>query len=193
MGRLYRPHVPVEVRCRVALRQLGEMWIDEVIERNRASAKDAYIKSIAPGVPKRSLGRLLEEKLAALADLLDCDVSDLRLDHDPALATRMKRTVYKKTLYSPDANDPEHLRYRPHGPEFDGSHLIKTNVRGDHGQFPDRVLIKRERQRLNKKMKKKRGKLRSAPLRSASRWPAKGTQKFNSRSKRYEASRPIDR
>lgn len=47
--------------------------------------------------------------------------------------------------YEPDANDPDHLFYRPHGPEFDGSHLIKTNVRGDHGQHPDRVLIKKQK------------------------------------------------
>jgi hypothetical protein len=77
---------------------------------------------------------------------LGCNRHDLRLDHDPPLAARprFRRGLGKKTYYQPPANDPDHLVYRPHGPEFEGSHLIKTNVRGDHGQFPDRVLIKRE-------------------------------------------------
>lgn len=48
-------------------------------------------------------------------------------------------------IYSPDANDARYLEYLPHGPEFDGSHLIKTNIRGRHGQHPDRVLIKKAR------------------------------------------------
>ena len=54
----------------------------------------------------------------------------------------MRRTRAGKTLYSPDANDPEHLVYRTAH-----AHLIKTNVRGEHGQHPDRVLIKKERRR----------------------------------------------
>lgn len=129
MPRLYRPHVPVEVRCRVAMRQLGEMWPDNVIEAVRAMRGG-------------SLGALLSVLLAKLAGLLGCDVEDLRLDHDPALATRMRRTRAGKTLYSPDANDPAHLIYRTAH-----AHLIKTNVRGDAAQHPDRVLIKRARRK----------------------------------------------
>ncbi len=149
MARLYRPPIPIETKCRVALRQLGEMFIDDVIVANRFVPRDTR---------HRSLGRLLDEKLVALAELLKCEVSDLRLDHDPALGARPKhrRGLGKKTYYIPDANDPAHLFYRPHGPQFEGSHLIKTNIRGDHGQHPDRVLIKKAR-RAERGPKPKRG------------------------------------
>lgn len=133
MPRLLRPHISVETRCRVVLRQLGEMFPDSVIEANR-----------------RHLGHLLRCTHARLADLLGCDLRLLRLDHDPALALREK--IFKNGVhvgYKPDACDPEYLIYRTaHG------HHIKTNVRGDGAQFPDRVLIKRERKRQRKKVGK---------------------------------------
>lgn len=146
--RLFRPHIPVEVRCRVALRQLGEMWPDRVIEEYRLD------RTVAP-THRKSHGKLLADLLHKMGDLLGCDVVDLRLDHDPPLAARpqFRRGLGKKVYYQPDANDPEHLRYRPHGPEFEGSHLIKTNIRGDHGQHPDRVLIKRARKRQKRAKK----------------------------------------
>jgi hypothetical protein len=65
------------------------------------------------------------------------------LDHDPPLGARMKRTMLDGTIvYSPDANDPRHLVYRTAV-----DHQIKTNVSGEHGQHPDRVLIKKQRRR----------------------------------------------
>ncbi len=167
MPRLYRPAIPVEVKVRVALRQLGEMFPDDAIKA---------------ALGKRGrLGGLLEQKLSELAKLLGCEVQDLRLDHDPPLGARpQERRGLGKTRYIPDANDPEHLKYRPHGPQFDGSHLIKTNVRGDHGQHPDRVLIKKQR-RIERGPRPKRGpKIRSrgfasksgAKLRSGKqKWP----------------------
>lgn len=115
------------------------------------------------GTPEWPLGCRLDFLLRLLAKQIGCDLSDLRLDHDPPLAARPKerRGLGKKTYYVPDANDPDHLFYRPHGPEFEGSHLIKTNVRGDHGQHPDRVLIKKQR-RIERGPKPKRGpKIRS--------------------------------
>jgi hypothetical protein len=181
MTRLYRPHIPLEVRCRVALRQLGELWPDEALKANEGA-----------------LGDFLARLLSKLAELLGCKVSDLRLDHNPPLAARprFRRGLGRKTYYQPPANDPDHLAYRPHGPEFAGSHLIKTNIRGDHGQHPDRVLIKRERQRREKRPKKRgqsywamKRKLQNRPqfakgrpLKSASRWP-KG-RKISNRRKR---------
>ncbi len=142
MGRLYRPHVPVDVRVLVAVH-------------------GCYIAGINPPCREEgeSLSSLLARQLAALAAQLGCEVSDLRLDHDPPLAARPKhrRGLGKKTYYIPDANDPHHLNYRPHGPQFDGSHLIKTNVRGDHGQHPDRVLIKKQHRLENPGRAKKSG------------------------------------
>ena len=166
MSRLYRPSVPVEVKCRVALRQLGELWPDDVINANRPNPST-----------RRSLGGLLEKLLPRLAELLGCDRADLRLDHDPPLAARPqeRRGLGRKTYYVPDANDPEHLFYRPHGPEFTGSHLIKTNVRGDHGQYPDRVLIKRERRRKDKRKRRPKTKIKQ---RKGFKWP---TRRFRRR------------
>lgn len=155
MSRLWRPIIPVEVKCRVALRQLGyeEMAI-----------------AVALAVNDGKLGAFLTKALVCVAQHLDCTVKDLRLDHDPPLGARPKfrRGLGKKTYYQPDANDPDHLLYRPHGPEFEGSHLIKTNVRGEHGQHPDRVLIKKERRRL-RKGKKRRFKRKIAAR--ANPWP----------------------
>lgn len=151
MARLLRPAIPLEVRCRVALRQLGEMWPDSVIEANR-----------------RGHGRLLRDLLVRLAALLECDPRQLQLDHDPALAIRTR--IIRNRIhvgYRPDANDPEYLIYREAH-----SHHIKTNVRGIGAQHPDRVLIKKERRR-EKRLKavdflKNR---RETKIKHKSKWP----------------------
>lgn len=166
MARLYRPAIPVEVRCRVVLRQLGEMFADDVIRANRF---------VPRAVPTRSLARLLAEKLEQLAALLKCEVKELRLDHDPALGLREKIGDGKKTRYVPDANDPEHLAYRPHGAEHAGSHDVKTRIRGDHGQYSDIVLIKRERRRERRACNKPAKKARV--LAKKTKWPKRSFQK----------------
>lgn len=158
--RLLRPAIPDSVKCRVALRQLGEMWPDAVM----AAAKDAG-----------RIGKLAVELHARLAELLNCPPADLRLDHNPALGMRDK--VFVKGVhvgYKPHANDPEHLVYRTHQ-----DHLIKTNVRGDGALHPDRVYIKRAK-RLERAAANPEKFVRSKQkLRSASRW-SKG-QKIPSR------------
>lgn len=180
--KLYRPTIPVEVKCRVALRQLGELRVDAVIEFNRPSKAAGYMVGVV-GLSGRSLGRLLTEAMERLAETMCCNVSDLRLDHDPPLGARQKerRGLGKNTYYIPDANDPDHLFYRPHGPQFEGSHLIKTNIRGDHGQHPDRVLIKKAR-RIERGPKPKRGRKIGSPPGFYSRdtkpaWPKRPFQK----------------
>jgi hypothetical protein len=130
MARLFRPAIPIEVKVRVLLRQLGEMFPDAVVAEHR-----------------RGLGSFAAALQGRLADLLQCSPSDLRLDHDPALALRDRTGEGRKTVYRPDANDPDFLAYRPHGTEFAGSHDVKTRIRGDNGQFSDLTLIKRERRR----------------------------------------------
>lgn len=163
MAKLYRPSIPVKIKCRVALRQLDYS----------ANERDEIIR----GSNRRHAG-LLVSLLDRLAQKMGCEVSQLRLDHDPALGARPKTGDGKQTRYTPDANDPDALRYRPHAPEFEGSHLIKTNVRGDHGQYPDRVLIKKEKRRqkaeaegLDKNMKKKRRDLRSGSTHNGAHKP----------------------
>ncbi len=143
MPRLLRPHIPLETRCRVALRQLGEMWPDRFLDGARMIGW--------------SMRETLDHLLARLSELLACDVKSLALDHDPALAAREK--VFRKGVhvgYVPDANDPEYLIYREKH-----AHHIKTNVRGDGAQHPDRVLIKKNR-RIERGPRPKRG----PPIRS---------------------------
>lgn len=142
MPRLYRPTVPIEVKVRVVLRQLGERFPGEAIAAARGR--------------RGRLGGFLQGKLADLAKLLGCEVSDLRLDHDPPLGARPKRGAGERTVYTPGANDPEHLKYRPHGTQFEGSHDVKTRIRGDHGQLSDIALIKKNR-RIERGPKPKRG------------------------------------
>lgn len=138
MARLYRPHIPLLIRAQVAERQMAE--------KVHCLPTNGFGRHLRDD-PNASARKRLDATLFHLARIFGCEVSDLRLDHDPPLAARPKerRGLGKKTYYVPDANDPDHLFYRPHGPEFNGSHLIKTNVRGDHGQHPDRVLIKKQK------------------------------------------------
>lgn len=139
MARLYRPHIPIQVKCLVGLRQTG--W--------QTPSAIAMLFRLHKG----HLGKLLDSILIELAAKLGCKVHELRLDHDPPLALRKRRLYgYPQTAccYVPDANDPDHLRYRPHGAEHDGSHDVKTRVRGDHGQYSDLALIRREKRRTAK-------------------------------------------
>lgn len=166
MPRLYRPHIPLEVKCRAALRQLEERELpDLVVARWRAI--------------EGGLAPLLEYLLGRLAKKFSCEVKDLRLDHDPALGLRRRRGEGKRTVYTPAANDPEFLNYRPHGTQFAGSHDVKTRIRGDGAQYSDLTLMKRERKREKKAaakdLKKKRPVWRSRPMGKAanSRWQSR--------------------
>lgn len=191
---LYRPHIPYEVRCRVALRQLGGYNIDAKIESEHPAAG---------GLGYEKLLRTV--LLPSLVARLGCTVSDLRLDHNPALGLRRKRRTGQTVMrggvlidvvkYTPDANDPDALIYRD-----DHAHHIKTNVRGDGAQFSDTALMKRERRRKKKAAAKPCGycgrvhmngcsKVRRATLRSGRKvkatiparvdpWGPKGSRKF---------------
>lgn len=87
-------------------------------------------------------------------------------DHNPPLRTRGYNPRRKDVAarYTPHANDPDHLIHRTVH-----AHKIKTNIRGDGAQFPDRVLIKRERKRERKKMREKSRKIPVAARRNP--WP----------------------
>ena len=132
--RLLRPHIPLEVRCLVALRQLECIPLVVLAVGGGTSA-------------------LLKALLQNLAVKLGCDVADLRLDHNPALGLR--DFDWHTQTYVPAANDPEYLIYRTKQ-----DHHIKTNVRGDGAQRSDTAMMKRERRRLKKKRPGRR--LRSA-------------------------------
>lgn len=170
MPRLYRPHIPLSVKCAVAERQVFalNLWMNNFgvpmsIEQYHQSG---YIKLA-------NFRHRLEDILGLLAGHFRCQVSDLRLDHNPPLGARVRSGEGKGTVYDPDANDPAHLLYRPHGPEFEGSHLIKTNVRGEHGQHPDRVLIKKhKRLEMGPRPKRPSG-LSKKPGAPKQKWPSR--------------------
>lgn len=158
MPRLLRPAIPLDVRCLVAMRQLGEMWPNSVL--------DAH---------KRGHGRLLRTLLASLAEQLGCEPGDLQLDHDPALGVREK--VFRDGVhvdYVPPANDPGALIYREKT-----AHGIKTRVRGERGQFSDLTLIKRQRRRERPRPAKPKARLKTkgfAKIKNKSNWPKRPFQ-----------------
>lgn len=97
-----------------------------------------------------TLKQLLERRLQFVADhVLKCPRSELRCDHNPPLRARPYNPRIKDVAarYTPNANDERYLFFRPQSAEYEWSHHIKTNVRGDGAQYPDRVLINRERRR----------------------------------------------
>lgn len=150
MSRLVRPHIPVEIRAKVIMRQAIECGMDR-------SAIDLLPQAMKPS-------RIVRFLLARLFP-----GEQVHLDHDPALGARKK--VYRNGVhvdYSPKANDPRYLIYRTKT-----EHQLKTNVRGEHGQYPDRVLIKKQR-RLERGTKR-----RKVKIRSANRWPPRGSRKIS--------------
>lgn len=152
-----RPNIPVATKLAVAGRQIQNIGgLDILMEY--AMKKEG-----------ETMTHLLERRLVGLASLLGCPRQDLRLDHDPALRWRRYDPRVKNVAarFQPNANSPEHLIYRTKE-----DHHIKTQIRGEHGQHADMVLIRRERKRENPKPKRKH-KLASRPLRSANRWVSK--------------------
>lgn len=123
---------PASVRVVVALRQLEAFGAsDALTTRGDGEKVDAF----------------LERLLLGLALYIGCARGDLRLDHEPMLRRRTYDPTVAKVAdrYTPHAHDAGCLLYRPQPPEFAGSHHVKTNVRGEHGQYSDVVLAKRER------------------------------------------------
>lgn len=173
MARLYRPHIPLSVRIKVVARQLGQRGLSELVQTTNKTTG--------------TWGEELHILLSHFAAASGCTLKDLRLDHDPALGVRRRAGEGKETVYDPPANHPWFLNYRPHGTEFEGSHDVKTRIRGDNGQYSDLMLIKRQKRREEKRPKNPgqkywnmKRKLQSRSqfakgrkLQSASRW-AKG-------------------
>jgi hypothetical protein len=169
--RLLRPYVPLEVRCRVVLRQLGHRFPESAM----TIVKTLADRTIAPK-HRKSIRASLNDAIDALAHKLNCTPADLHLDHDPALGAREK--VWSKGEhigYRPDANDPEYLVYREKH-----DHHLKTNVRGEGAQHPDRVLIKKERRRARGVTKKASRPWPKRKMQGRSDWPKR---KFPKRSR----------
>lgn len=165
MARLPRPHIPLSVRVVVASRQLRSMF-GASIDRDAGEADGEYLP--------RVLG-LLSLRLGG---------GPLQLDHDPALENREK--VFRNgehVGYRPDANEPDFLIFRTRD-----DHRRKTYVSGDHGQYCDTILAARERNRKRKVAGKDRsgqerkggaGRGPVRKLKSANRWPPRGSRPVN--------------
>jgi len=139
---------PTSVRVIVALRQLEAFGAsDALTTRSDGEKVDAF----------------LERLLCGLSLYIGCERVDLRLDHEPMLRRRAYDPTIEKVAdrYEPHAHDPGCLLYRPQLPEFAGSHHVKTFIRGEHGQFSDAVLAKRERRRERPKTASHKPKMKS--------------------------------
>lgn len=157
-----RPPITVEAKVRAAAAWL-EKNHDNFASILYGRALYPINWALGPWNPKRptkrrGLGKLLPSLLQAIAAKIGCEVQELRCDHDPALRPRPYNPRIKNVAarYTPNANDPAALVWRPQPAEFEGSHHVKTNVRGERGQFSDVALIKRERRREREKKAKKR-------------------------------------
>ena len=118
-----RPYIPWLVR-------------ESVIDRQMATASfHPTLAARYTGSVQRRVRWKLEEFFAGL---------QYHLDHDPPLAAR--EFNQRTGIYNPDANHPESLIYRKAE-----DHRIKTLIRGEHGQYSDIALIKRERRRAKPK------------------------------------------
>lgn len=154
--RLVRPYIPLAVRIEVARHQL--------------ILREGTVRALSP------LAKYPAAAKVRIGFLLECLFGDakVQLDHDPPLGARKKIMHSGEIIgYRPDANDPNYLVYR-----LAVDHQIKTNVHGEHGQHPDRVLIKRQRHIETPRRERPKQKIKSA-----NRWPPKGTRKIQNRSK----------
>lgn len=139
-----RPYIPLAVRVQVA---------ERMVRKDDAAIAETFIIFARQHPQAECLGWLLMTLFGE---------DRAHLDHAPPLRVRPYNPKIKNfaARYTPNANDPAHLIYRTVH-----DHHIKTQVRGDGAQFPDRVLIKRERRHENPKPKRKY-KWASPPLRS---------------------------
>jgi hypothetical protein len=128
--KLPRPYIPLQTRIVVA----GRQYSDQRLPWNEIHI--AWPKKI---VLEYMLNRLFGGQ-------------PYHLDHEPSLAVRKKIRDKNGVVirYSPDANDPDFLVYRRAE-----DHKLKTNVRGDGAQYPDRVRIKKIRRIERPKPKQK--------------------------------------
>jgi len=105
--RIPRPYIPLAVRVAVAERQLMALrgtavthgWWDYYLYRHRT---EGWVSS-------KQLKHLLEKLSEVLGDVL-------QLDHDPALILRKYKVDRRKppaARFTPNANDPDYLIYRP--------------------------------------------------------------------------------
>lgn len=130
--KLPRPFIPYSVRLIVAERQCREFLDDTMVSVRIAMDAD----------------RTMKERLHNLLHLIFGD-EPRHLDHQPALVLRDYNPRTER--YTPDANNPEYLRYRTVT-----SHKIKTTVSGDGAQRSDISAMMHQRRMDENRGKRKR-------------------------------------
>jgi hypothetical protein len=158
--KLPRPHIPLAVRVEVAERQFDALPIRRVIDPDHTFIE--YVRTIFLNKIDREEWRRavpVRDRLKLMLRFIFGEAK-VHLDHDPPLGARVKIKRGGVIIgYRPAANDPRHLVYRTAA-----EHRIKTNVRGEHGQHPDRVLIKKQRRRERPARPKPKRKWPSRPF-----------------------------
>jgi hypothetical protein len=131
--KLWRPHVPISVKIRVAERQLASGGPDMVL---------GLIAACSEGVRKEmSATQYLPLLLSKLGP------GPWHLDHEPPLMLRQR----KGERYIPDANNPDYLIWRTKE-----AHRIKTFVRGDGAQLSDAGKRRKEIRKRKRATRPKR-------------------------------------
>ncbi len=165
MSPLPRPHIPLAVRVQVAGRQLRERG--ESLDRSILYGLGLLMDDGSAGDPTLSAARKLQRLLSALFGDKKAE-----LHHRPALINRRRK---RNGDYDPPANDPGFLVYL-----LEDDHDIETRIRGQHGQHSDLGLA-RKAKRIARNRDPKRKK---ATIRSANRWPPRGSRKIQNRKTR---------
>lgn len=149
--KLHRPYIPIKVRLIVAERQAAD-----------AMTPNSF------GVPVPILSRPLPasggKRLAALLGALFS--GPYQLHHRPALCNRRRSVRAGRVVYSPPANDPDHLVYLAVD-----AHGIETRVRGVGALRSDLGQL-----RYNKRVARNRAALRM--MGTVARMPARKRKKF---------------
>lgn len=154
--RRVRPYIPLEVRVQVAERQVLELSGQPLLDKLRASSEGCALRM-----------RLMV-LLGGLSVLMDDEV--LQLDHDPALILRQYKVDRRKppaAWYTPNANDPAYLTYRPlrdHGEKTFGRKADAEKTVTTKGSD---IWLKSKFKRLEQPTKRPRAKI---PAR-AKPWP----------------------
>jgi hypothetical protein len=105
-----RPYIPLSVRVQVAERQVRALG--DPVDAPLALSWFEHYQLVSHELS-------MNERLRRLVDFLSNYLGDvLQLDHDPALILRQYKVDRRKpeaAWFTPNANDPEHLVYRPLG------------------------------------------------------------------------------
>lgn len=152
--RIPRPYIPLSVRLAVAERQLWELA--------RKSWWAGYLAH-----EDRPAGVKLKECIEKLSEILG-DV--LQLDHDPALILRkfhVDRRKPEAAWFTPNANDPNHLIYRPIGEHGQKTTGRKPGALKTATTLGSDIWLKTKFRRLEQPTKKRPAKI---PAR-AKPWP----------------------